>query len=102
MTKREYVKLIKQISKATHDPKYGQNFANLLSAMRGPDNEDFHMKEATTEVIRRKLRWKCGLMRDGAIVDVEGDVRRNYAMYPHFYAHIGHAITALKIFGFDK
>lgn len=102
-SKRAYQRLIKEISQATmagtisydYRRSHAVNFAALLSAMRGPDNEDESLKEITTARIRQAVGWRCGIMREGAPENVERGE-------PHFVAHINNAKRALRHFGLWK
>lgn len=111
-TKREYVRLIKDIAEATRsDSKHAQNLAALLSAMRGPDNGDNKLKAQTTTVIRNRLKWKCGSMLDSrkplshigtALADEIERTIPATSVGKHFRRHIEEAVQALKHFGFTE
>jgi hypothetical protein len=104
MTKREVQKLIRQISKATGDEKYGEQFMNLLSAMRGPDFADpkLEIKRSTTTIIRNRLGWQCGMMDDDGRSLDNVCLSAGQTPSPHFRDHILWAVRALRTFGFDK
>jgi hypothetical protein len=73
---------------------------NVITALRGPDDENTFLKEATTAVIRHKVMG--GHIPVGAIINPDNDVyakhRRNMdARYDHFSRHVMYAFDALKL-----
>lgn len=96
-SKRTYQRLIKEVSQATLAGNlHAQSFAALLSAMRGPDNQDEALKEITTARIRQAAGWRCGIMRDGAPATIRLEQE------PHFVVHVNSAKRALRHFGLWK
>jgi len=105
MTKRHYKKLIKEIAKATQqNDDNSKHFAALLSAMRGPDDNNPTIKQETTEPIRYVLGWICGEM---CPISKKGwqkmeSYKEVVADSPHFSNHILWAFRALKYFDIIK
>jgi len=102
-TKAQVKRLIREIAKVTQGEDDNSNyFASLLSAMRGPDSSNVELKSKTTEVIRTRLGWRCGLMfRNRPLAEVVETVSQ--AESDHFLVHIESAVMALEYFGYgDK
>lgn len=76
---------------------------SVLTALRGPDNDDEVVKKATTAVIR----WKVGIPKDnsgGAVVNADSSEYKNIRVgltsefcSPHFLVHVQNAFTALGL-----
>ena len=100
MTKREARKVIQQLVDAINDDnnKYGLDLWNIVSALRGPDNENSALKSNTTAEIRGAI----GLVDNN--FEVCKFVRRqqlNRKEVPyHFSSHYHNAVTALKRLSF--
>lgn len=110
-TIERYRRLVREISAATQDRRFGTDFASLLSAMRGPDTasglslEQYlriaqEVKAYTTLPIRYALNWRCGGMLPGKPA-VDWLAAAKQFDSPHFTSHISAAVHALKIFGYS-
>lgn len=72
---------------------------NVLTALRGPDNELQNIKESTTAVIRHKI----GLSRNSLGIDVFPDCegamnnRNTMTKYTHFRIHVEQAFRVLGL-----
>jgi hypothetical protein len=102
-TKAQVKRLIREIAKATQgSDKTSEHFAALLSAMRGPDDNDLTLKDATTCVIRTRLKWRCGSWGQNRPLKLVLEHRKNAESH-HFRTHIYLAVQALEYFGYgDK
>jgi len=110
-----YQRLIEEIGLATQDLQFGQYFASLLSAMRGPDADpraeppEFSRdrKVRMTIPIRSVLGWRCGIIKSKAEVLKHTDwtkLKRDCRLDTnrtgnHFLYHILEAVGALRVFG---
>lgn len=73
---------------------------DVLSALRGPDNEDRRQKDCTTAVIRYKLFGSLKPANQGFLVikkdsSARCNMRKNLNFPPHFYRHAANAFNAL-------
>ena len=93
LTMRGVLKHIKDVMKP--NGKEGEKVWDVISALRGPDDEDYIKKGKTTAVIRNKALGNIDYI--SVAVNTEDNFVEVVDGYDHFYNHIKEAAKALGI-----
>ena len=92
--------VLDSISKALRElpQAAAQDIWDILTALRGPDDEDEEVKQATTAVIRNAALGYLSVQRMGAVYNLEDVVRLSgEGRFGHFASHVRRAAAALDL-----
>lgn len=94
--------IVTAVKKLLADSYKGQDLWNILTALRGPDNKDERLKEATTGVLRHKLwldDWSIGLFVSNPDEQAFLEIRKqiDIGQNSHFTRHIMAAFKSIGL-----
>lgn len=94
--------IVVAVKKLLADGYKGQDLWNILTALRGPDNGDNLLKEATTAVLRHKLwldEWSIGLFASNPDEQALLEIRKQIDVgeNSHFTRHIMAAFKSIGL-----
>ncbi len=87
----------------------GQQLWDVVSALRGPDNGLWDLKDATTNVIRYTLGFRQTTLHRGVTLEAQNvfccnpdseifvEIRKNINLFGHFESHCKKAFDALGL-----